>query len=135
MKSLNFNYNIANFVSRLNIGIISRLRSIKIRKLQIFLRLLKIFYKYGIIRSYCIKEEHILIYFKYHRGRNVCSKLSIVSKPSKRCYWTLGKLSKNYNNNNFSGFYILSSQKGLTTSDHCLLKGHRGGEVLIKAEL
>jgi len=44
-------------------------------------------------------------------------------------------MSKYYNNTNFSGFYILSTQKGLFTSDYCLLKGFLGGEVILKVEI
>lgn len=28
----------------------------------------------------------------------------------------------------FTGFYIISSQKGLVTADYCLMKGHVSGE-------
>jgi len=135
MQKLKFNYFIANFISSLNIGIIYKLRFIKINKLNIYLRLLRILYKYGVIRTFCIRDDHLLVYFKYYKGRNVCSKLSIVSRPGRRCFWRLGMLSKKYNNNNFSGFYIVSSQKGLVTTDYCLLQGHVSGEILIKVEL
>ena len=62
---INFNYLIADFVSKLNLGIIRRLRFIKIPKLGIFLRLLVILYKQGVIRTFVIKQDHILVYFKY----------------------------------------------------------------------
>lgn len=86
MQKLKFNYLIANFVSMLNIGIIRKLRFIKMLKLNIFLRLLRILYKQGVIRTFFVRNNQILVYFKYFKGRNVCSNLSIVSKPSKRVY-------------------------------------------------
>jgi len=48
---------------------------------------------------------------------------------------SLNKLANFYNNNNFAGFYIISTQKGLSTSDKCLLKNHMSGEILIKVEV
>jgi len=132
---INFNYLIADFVSKLNLGIIRRLRFIKIPKLGIFLRLLVILYKQGVIRTFVIKQDHILVYFKYWRSQPICKRLILISKPSKRVYFNLSRLSIKYNNNNFSGFYIISCSKGLVTSEYCLLHGHSGGEVLIKVEI
>lgn len=45
------------------------------------------------------------------------------------------KLSQQYNIKNFSGFYIISTQKGLMTSEFCLLKERLSGEVLVKVEI
>lgn len=135
MKYLNFNYIIADFVSNLNLGILRKLRFIKIVKTNIGIRLLTILYKQGIIRTFVIKNDHILVYFKYYRGQSLCRKLELISKPSRRAYFNLGTLNKYYNNNNFSGFLIVSSQQGLVTTDYCLLDGHVGGEVLIKVEV
>lgn len=68
-SKLKFNYLIASFVSMLNVGIIRKLRFIKIIKLNIFLRLLRILYKYGVIRTFFVKNDKILVYFKYFKGR------------------------------------------------------------------
>lgn len=62
---INFNYLIADFVSALNLGIIRRVRFIKIPKTCVSLRLLTILYKQGVIRTFIIKDETILVYFKY----------------------------------------------------------------------
>jgi ribosomal protein S8 len=134
---LNFNYLIASFVSSLNIGMIRKLRFIKIIKTQIAIRLLQILYREGVIRTYVIKSDLniILVYFKYTDGNQFCNRLTIVSKPSKRCYMRSKNLSKIYSNNSFTGFYIISTPKGLTTSDYCLLQGRISGEILIRVEL
>lgn len=68
-SKLKSNYIIASFVSMLNVGIIRKLRFIKIVKLNIFLRLLRILYKYGVIRTFFVKDEKICVYFKYFKGR------------------------------------------------------------------
>lgn len=135
MKNLNFNYIIADIVSNLNLGILRKLRFIKIVKTNMAIRLLTILYKQGILRTFVVKQDHILVYFKYYRGQSLCRKLQLISKPSNRAHYSLGRLNKYYNNNNFSGFLIVSSQQGLATTDYCLLDGHVGGEVLIKVEV
>jgi ribosomal protein S8 len=135
MKKLNFNYIIADIVSNLNIGILRKLRFIKLIKTNLAIRLLTILYKQGILRTFIIKHDHILVYFKFCRGQPLCSKLKLISKPSNRAYFRLGRLNKYYNNNNFSGFLIVSSQRGLVTSEYCLLNGHVGGELFIKVEV
>lgn len=136
-RRLNSNYLIASVVSILNIGMRRRLRFIKIVKTIIAIRLLRILYKEGVIRTFTILEDNdiILVYFKYTDSINLCMKLSLISKPSNRAYWNLNKLAKSYNNNSFTSFYIVSTPQGLVTTDFCLLQGHISGEVLIKVEL
>jgi ribosomal protein S8 len=135
IKKLNFNYLIADIVSQMNLGIIRRLRFIKMIRTRIALRILTILYRQGVIRYFQVNGPYIHIYFKYVKGRSVCEKISIISKPSKRERWTLKKLSKKYSNTNFSGFYIITTQKGLVSVEYALLYGHMSGEVLIKVEI
>jgi ribosomal protein S8 len=128
------NYLIANLISRLNFGIIRRLRFIKININDTTLNILNILYKHGVIRAFIIKKEQILVYYKYNYSRPA-AKFSIISTPGNKIFWSLNKLSYKYNNNNFSGFYIISTQKGIYTSHHCLLDNHTSGKILIKVEI
>lgn len=128
------NHLISDLVSRINFGAIRRLRFIKVDLNDTVLEILKILYKQGAIRSFIIKHDKILIYYKFYLSK-IIVKLSIISKPGNRIYWSLNKLSKNYNFYNFSGFYIISTQKGLYASDYCLLQGRLSGEILIKVEV
>ena len=59
-------------------------------------------------------------------------KVKLLSTPGRRQYWNLTKLNIKYSYGNFSGFYIISSNKGLITSGDALLKYRTGGEMLIK---
>lgn len=86
MKKLNVNYLIADFVCQFNLGIRRRYRFIKLVKTPIALRLLYVFYKQGLIRTYIIKDDVVLIYFKYQNSRSIITKIKVVSKPSKREY-------------------------------------------------
>lgn len=132
--TLNTNYLVADIIAQFNLGLLRKIRFVKIVRTPLAIRIFSIFYNQGIIRTMRINKDHILIYYKYYLGQPIC-KVSIVSSPGKRQYWTLNKLSLIYNNSNFSGFYIISTQKGLTTSDVCLLGSRLSGEVLIKVEI
>lgn len=94
--NINFNYLLAAFVSTLNIGMRRRLRFIKIVKTKLAIRLLRILYQEGVIRTFVIQNDKdlILVYFKYYESRQICASISIVSKPSKRIYFGVMKLQK-----------------------------------------
>lgn len=128
------NYLLGDLVVQINLGAKRKLRFIKVNLNETSLNIIKILYNQGAIRTYLIKEDKILIYFKYFL-RKIAMKISIISKPSNRIFWSLKNLSRYYNNNNFSGFLIISTQQGLYSSTSCLLKEHIGGEILLKVEL
>jgi ribosomal protein S8 len=128
------NYLIGNLVTQINLGAKRRLRFIMVNLNDTSLEILNILYKHGAIRTFIVKNNKILIYYKYYLNR-IAVKMSIISKPGNRIYFKLNKLSYFYNNHNFSGFYIISTQKGLFTSNYCLLDGRISGEVLLKVEI
>lgn len=128
------NYLVGDLISKINLGAARRLRFVKVNLTDTALDILRILYSQGAIRSFIIKGGSILVYYKYYLSR-IAINLSIISKPGNRVYWTLNKLSLKYSLHNFSGFYIISTQKGLYSSNYCLLQGHLSGEVLIKVEV
>jgi ribosomal protein S8 len=79
------NYLLSDLISKINFGAIRRLRFIQVNLNDTTLDILKILYKQGVIRSFIIKNNKILIYYKYYISRMVI-KLSIVSKPGNRIY-------------------------------------------------
>jgi len=127
------NFMLNNLITQINLGSKRKLRFIKVQINELNLNIIKLLYNQGAIRTYLIKNNYILIYFKYYL-RKIIMNLMLISKPSNKIFVTLKNLSNLYNKNNFSGFYIISSEKGLTTSSSCLLKEHIGGELMIKVE-
>ena len=129
------NHIISNLVCKINNGSRRRLRFIIINYNIKILDILNILYINGIIRSYRIVDVNkIRIYLKYNI-RSYRIKLSVISTPGNKIHWSLNKLSEYYNKNNFSGFFIISTIKGLRTSDYCLINKMIGGEILIKVEI
>lgn len=113
-----------------------KMRFTKMIKTNMAIRLLRILYKRGVIRTFHIQNDLILVYFKYLDGQAFCTKLTLISRPSKKAYMCLNKLAKIYNSREYTVFYIVSTnQGGFVSSDYCLLHGHSGGRLLIKVEL
>lgn len=129
------NHIISNLICKINNGSMRRLRFIIIDYNSKILDILDILYTNGVIRSYRIIDMNkVRIYLKYN-VRSYRIKLSVVSTPGNKIYWSLNKLSQYYNKNNFSGFYIISTIKGLRTSDYCLINKMMGGEIILKIEI
>jgi len=85
IQHLNFNHIISYFISRLQVGLLRKLRFIKLIKTDIIIRLLKIFYQQGVIRAFKINNNDVAVYFKYLNGQPFV-KLRGISRPGKRCY-------------------------------------------------
>jgi small subunit ribosomal protein S8 len=127
-------YILGDVVVRLKVGMLGHFSNVYIPRTTISMDLVKILYQNGLIRGFYLDfvRDQILVYLKYHLGNPVLKDIKIVSRPGKRAFWTLNKLSLKYNLRNFSGFYILSTSRGLLTSHQCLLSYRIGGEVLLK---
>lgn len=111
---------------------------VKVKKNKLIIKVLYLLYKIGIIKSFNIllKDNLIIIYLKYKKnGQPLIHSMDLVSKPSKRVYWNLTMLSKNYRIHSLATFYILSTSKGLLTSNEALLQARISGEVLCKIKL
>jgi hypothetical protein len=79
------NYLLAELVVQINLGAKRRLRFIKVNLNETSLNIIKLLYNQGAIRTYLIKDNIILIYYKYYL-RKLTMNLSIVSKPSNRIF-------------------------------------------------
>ena len=73
-----------------------------------------------------------MVYLKYYKNKPVFFDVKLISTPGKKVYWSLNKLSLKYNLNSFCGFYVISTSKGLVTSNLCLLGKNISGKVLLK---
>lgn len=130
-------YNFSDLVIRLKWAYKSHYYSIKVKKNKFTIKFLYLLQKIGIIRGYyfLLNDNNILVFLKYIRGLPCIFDINVISKPSKRIYWTLNFLSKNYRRHNFSVIYILSTPKGLITSNDILLNKNFSGEVICKIKI
>ena len=130
-------YILSDLIIRLKLAYKCHLISIKVLKNKFSIKFLNILYKIGVIRGFYIleNENNILVYLKYKNKRATIYDIKVISKPSKRVYWNLNLLSKNYRKHAISNFYIISTSKGLITSNEAILKYSLSGEILCEIKL
>jgi len=126
------NYLIGDLISRLKVGSKAHLIRIKVLNSKISIQILEIFYQQGLICGYQINVNYIMVFLKYYKNKPVFFDVKLISTPGKKVYWSLNKLSLNYSLRNFCGFYIISTSKGLITSNTCLLGKNISGKILLK---
>jgi ribosomal protein S8 len=129
-----FDNNFADLIARLHIASCKFMYTVSVSYTLFNLRVLVVLNSEGIIEGFKVIEDSIIVNLKY----NFLNKLmlfkntKLISTPGRRQYWSLAKLNKVYGYNNFAGFYLLSTNKGIVTSHDALLKLHSGGEILLK---
>jgi small subunit ribosomal protein S8 len=129
------NFILSDMISKLNIASKNRIVSIKVKNTKFCLNVLNILYKNGVIRNYYINEKFINIFLKYYQNRSVFYNIEVISRPGRRVFFSLNNLSLKYSFNNFSGFFIISTSKGIFTSNDCLLGYGISGEILLKINI
>lgn len=132
------NFQLADLLVCIKVAYKARMSYVKVNKSKLIIKFIYLLYKIGIIKSFHIllKQNLIIVYLKYKKnGQPLINSIDLVSKPSKRVYWNLTMLSKNYRSHSLATFYILSTSKGLLTSNEALLQYKISGEVLCKIKL
>jgi len=129
-----FQYQLADFISRIHVAACHGIISVKVSHNLLNLRLLTLFSVEGFIEGYRVFNDFILVFLKktYLNEFLLFKNVTICSTPGRRQYWNLVKLSKKYSYKNFSGIYIISSNKGFITNFDALLKYRSVGEVVLK---
>lgn len=91
---------------------------------------LKIIWDEGFILGYSINPNNLnqlKIFLKYKNGKPVINTIQIISKPSKRVYWSASQIWKIDSSKNF---IIISTNKGLKSIIDCK-KLKIGGEPFL----
>ena len=89
---------------------------------------LKILWREGFILGYRIDSKNqIKIFLKYKNNQPVINSLNLISKPSRRIYYSIKQISKI---NSSKSFIIFSTNKGLKSIIECK-KLKIGGEPTI----
>jgi ribosomal protein S8 len=134
---MNSNYQLADLISFINVGSSQHLTHLKFKNSSsnLNIKILALLERQGIIRYFRVDPDGLDIYFRYKQSMPVFSSLKVVSTPGKRVFKSFNKLKLASNHFSFSGFYILSTSKGLMTSNEALLLKKASGEILVKVEI
>lgn len=129
------NYQLADLAVRFNVGGRNYYQRIALPRTVLSLTIASIFLRQGLIQSFVVKHDKIEVKLKYFKKKPFLKELNVVSTPGKRVYWKLTNLSKTYNAHSLACFYIISTTKGIYTSNECISGLGTGGEVLYKVVL
>lgn len=126
---------LSDMVARINVASRKRLFVVRVAHTKFCLQILQILWRNGLIGGFSKFNDvgYITVYLKYYKNKIVFKELQVVSTPSRRVFWNLHDLR--LKSDSFSGFFILSTSKGLFTSFDCLATLHLGGEVLLHVVL
>ncbi|MGC0371816.1 MAG: hypothetical protein DGJ47_000517 [Rickettsiaceae bacterium] len=123
--------NIADMLTRIRNGQKSKLLKISLPTSNLKCTILDVLKSEGYIFGYEKNQEEksLTVSLKYSKtGEPVISEIHRVSKPGKRCYYSINDLPGYFNN---MGIYILSTSKGVM-SDKEAKTLNVGGEVICK---
>jgi ribosomal protein S8 len=127
------NYLLSDLVSKINVASRARVKSICVKNTSICFSVLSILEKQGLVLSFRVDDfDKIIVFLKYYENRSVFYRIKVISKPGNRVFYTLSLMSNFFSKDCFSGFYIISTNFGLVTSNDCILGSCIGGEVLLK---
>lgn len=118
-------------ISTIKVGSNARLLEVSVQNSKICINVLKILYNLGYIRGFIVKDKRvIIILLKYINNKPVIRNISVISTPGRRMY-TQYKNLKHKLKNKDSGYFILSTSKGVITDEESLFF-NVGGELLLK---
>jgi len=128
------NYYISYLLNQMKIGKAKKVLFVETVYTNTNYSLLDIFFKIGIISGFKkIDNKKLRIFLKYKNNKSVIKDIQLVSKPTKRVYWSKRVILNNLQKSDFFGFYIISTKKGLVTNFSYLYNNiNFGGEVIIK---
>lgn len=76
-------------------------------------------------------RKTIVVQYRYYANQNVLYRLRIKSTPGRRIFWTYRKLLSMCRSSGFHCHYVLSTSRGLLSSEEALSR-KIGGELLVQ---
>lgn len=117
---------IAQNITKLRNAQNSRKLEVNLTYSNLMLDIMKVLRSEGFIRGFSLKPKGINVFLKYLNKNATLNNIFLVSKPSRRVYFSKGDVLKKSPN---KGTFILSTSKGILSSSAAVEK-NLGGEVL-----
>jgi len=125
------NHRISDLTARINNAINKNKYDLLVPNTKITRKILDVLEEEGFIRGYQLKDYNsLIINLKYYKNKSVINSLSVVSKPSKRVYFSKEEIIQWKNENNKFSLLLISTNMGIFTHQEAL-NWKIGGEVLI----
>jgi len=126
---MNVNHLISDTVVRIKNGFISHKNSVSVLKSKQVLSIINVLEEEGFIKGYTENRYTLDVWLKYVEGVSVIQNIKVISKPSKRVYFSIPDLIDWRNKTNTFDILILSTTQGILT-DEVALEKRVGGEIL-----
>jgi small subunit ribosomal protein S8 len=118
-------------ISRIKVANNAKLLKINVQNSKICMNILTVLYRLGYIRGFTIINKKVItVLLKYTNNNPTIRNIYVVSTPGRRVYLKYNELLKQIKKKD-SGFYLLSTSKGILTDEEVTLF-NVGGEVLLK---
>nr|YP_011007933.1 ribosomal protein S8 [Chorda asiatica]QWK44401.1 ribosomal protein S8 [Chorda asiatica]WBP69764.1 ribosomal protein S8 [Chorda asiatica] len=118
---------LAKIINRLRNGYLVYHLGVSFKDVRFCTKVLDILWKERLIKGYTKTNEGVItVFLRYDEGLPICTRLVVLSRPRDRLYLSLldlSRVSKDF------GVLILSTPKGIMTSQEAVRKGE-GGEIL-----
>jgi small subunit ribosomal protein S8 len=125
------NHRISDLTARINNAVSKNKYDLLVPNTKITRKILDVLEEEGFIRGYQLKDfNSLIINLKYYKNKSVINSLSVVSKPSKRVYFSKEEIIQWKNENNKFSLLLISTNMGIFTHKDDL-NWKIGGEVLI----
>lgn len=118
-------------ISIIKVGHNAKHLNVTIQNSKLCINILAVLYKLGYIRGYIVKDKkNVVVLLKYINNKPAIRNIYVISTPGRRKYIDHKTLTAELKKKD-SGFFILSTSKGILTDEEssmfCV-----GGEVLLK---
>lgn len=122
---------VSNMISIIKVGSIAKHLVVTVRNSKLCINILNVLYRLGYIRGFSIENKKcVKVFLKYIDNKPIIRNIDVISTPGRRTYTGCGDLRLDLKKKG-SGFYIISTDKGLLTDEESVIFS-RGGEVLLK---
>jgi small subunit ribosomal protein S8 len=118
---------LCNMLSKIKNAQLARKTVVFQKKNKISENFLKLLWNEGFILGYTLRSHRLKIFLKYAANRPAIHSLRVVSKPSRRIFYSIKQVWKI---NSSKSFIVLSTNQGLKSLLECKKK-NIGGELLI----
>ena len=125
------NHRISDLVARLNNAITRKKADLLVPNTKVTKNILNVLEDQGFIRGYQLNSDNsLIINLKYYKNNSVVNSLKVISKPSKRIYFSKEEIIQWKNQNNKFDVLLISTNRGILTHQEAL-NLNLGGEILI----
>jgi small subunit ribosomal protein S8 len=122
---------LSDLVMRIKVANTAKILKINVMNSKLCINILKVMYKLGYIRGFSVVDKKtITVFLKYINNKPVIKNIYVISTPGRRTFLKSNELKKEIDKKD-SGFYIISTSKGVMTDEEGVLF-NIGGEALLK---